>query len=364
VTELDQEWLDLKLEHLAGRPLAQARLLLCSNDLPGAWRKVTELGDEVERQYWREFSPYGRGELQVVNEAARQLLQHHRPLAALEILGLYAEQRGESERSSPDLVAQGLEALVRLPKDHKEPARALTSYDIQRLLDYLRSSRIDEDRLATLEWQLLPTRGFDERSPVLERRLARDPAFFLEIMSLCFRPKGGEMEKEVPDTVASNAYRLLDRWRIVPGSDTEGGEVDESALMEWVIKARELAAKRNRSDITDIYIGQVFAHAREDPDGTWPTLPVRNVIEKIASAKVEEGFTTGTYNKRGFTTRGPADGGEQERVLANQFDDWARRIGDRWHRTAAALRSVTQGYRAEARREDERAEHCRRGLDI
>jgi hypothetical protein len=364
VTEIYQEWLDLKLEYLAGRPLAQARLLLCSNDLPAAWRKVTELGDDVERQYWREFSPYGRGELQVVNEAARQLLQHNRPLAALELLGLYAEQRGGSEKSSPDLMAQGLEALVRLPKDHKEPARALTSYDIQRLLDYLRSSSIDEDRLATLEWQLLPARGFDERSPVLERRLARDPVFFLEIISLCFRPKGGQMEKEVPETVASNAYRLLDRWRIVPGSVTEGGEVDETTLTEWVFKARELAAKRNRSDVTDIHIGQVFAHAKQDPDDTWPTLPVRNIIEEIASAKVEEGFVIGTYNKRGFTTRGPADGGDQERVLADQFDDWAGRIGDRWHRTAAALRSLAEGYRAQARREDERAEHYRRGIDI
>ena len=365
MTGLDQEWLDLKLEHLTGRPLAQARLLLCSDDLPAAWRKLTELDEEVEQQYWREFAPHGRGgDFRLVNEAARQLLQHNRPLTALDLLELYAGRTSGAERPSPELVAQGLEALVRLPKDHEEPARILSSYDIRLLLDYLRSSNIDEDRLATLEWQLLPARGFDERSPILERRLARDPAFFLEIMSLCFRPKDGPMEQDVPEAVASNAYRLLDRWRIVPGGDREGGEVDEPALTEWVTKARALAAKRNRSDITDIYIGHVFAHARPDQDGTWPTLPVRNVIEKLARADVESGFITGTYNKRGFTMRSPADGGQLERELADQFDDQARQISDRWHRTAAALRSLAEGYRAQARREDERAEHYRRGLAI
>jgi hypothetical protein len=364
MTGIDQRWLDAKLEHLNDRPLAQARLLLCSDDLPAAWRKLTELDEEVDRQYWREFAPYGRGsDFRLVNEAARQLMEHNRPLGALDLLGLYAGRTEGADSPSPELVAQGLETLVRLPKDHDEPARILSSYDIQRLLDYLRSSNIDEDRLATLEWQLLPTRGFDERSPVLERRMARDPAFFLDIMSLCFRRKDGTMEQEVPEPLAKNAYRLLHEWKIVPGSDSEGGEVSEPALVEWTTKARQLAAERDRGDICDIFIGQVFAQAREDSDGTWPTLPVRNVIEKLASEKIERGFSTGTYNKRGVTTRGLTDGGRLEYALADQFDNWARLIKDRWHRTAAVLRSLAEGYRAQGRREDEEAERYKRGLE-
>jgi hypothetical protein len=362
MTQVDQEWLERRLEQLAGRPLAQARLLLCSDDLSAAWRKATELGADVEQHYWNEFSPYGRGgDFRLVNEVAEQLLQHNRPLTALATLELYLGPPDGTDKPSPELVAKGLEALVHLPKDHKEHLPA--SYDIQRLLDYLRSSSLDEDRLASLEWQLLPARGFDERSPVLERRLARDPEFFLDIVSLCFRRKDGTMEQEVPESLAKNAYRLLHEWKIVPGSDSEGGEVNESALVEWTTKARQLATERDRSDICDIHIGQVFAHARQDPDGTWPTLPVRNVIEKLASEKVENGFWTGTFNKRGVTTRGLTDGGKQEYALADQFDDWARRIKDRWHRTAALLRSIAESYRVQGRREDEEAERFKRGLE-
>src|SRR6266705_943655 len=183
MTRVDQEWLEGKLEHLAGRPLAQARLLLCS------------------------------GDFRLVNEVAEQLLQHNRPLTALATLELYLGPPDGTDKPSAELIVKGLEALVRLPKDHVEQIRAPSSYDIQLLLDYLRSTSVDEDRLATLEWQLLPARGFQEGSPVLERRLARDPAFFLEIMSLCFRRQDGTTEQEIPEGVASNAYRLLKDWK-------------------------------------------------------------------------------------------------------------------------------------------------------
>jgi hypothetical protein len=364
MTTSNREWLDLKLEHLNGRPLAQARLLLCSDDLPAAWDKLDELGEDVEQQYWREFSPYGRGgDFKLVNEGAERLFQHGRPLAALMLLQIYLNVSTDIGKPSPELVAQGLETLVRLPKDHAEPARMLSSYALQGLLDYLRSSNLDEDRLAVLEWQLLPARGFDEHSPVLERRLARDPAFFVEIMSMCFRRSDGTTEHDVPEAVARNAYRLLGEWKIVPGSDTEGGEVNESDLTEWVTQARALAAERDRTDICDLYIGHVLAYAREDADGSWPTLPVRNVIDKLANPKIENGFRTETYNKRGVVTRGLSDGGQQERVLAAQFDQWAHRVADRWPRTAAVLRSLTETYQAEARREDEEAERFKRGLE-
>jgi hypothetical protein len=321
------------------------------------------LGEEVEHDYWKEFSPYGRGDFRLVNEAATLLLQHNRPLAAISLLVLYADRREGVEAPSPELGAQGLEMLVRLPEDHEESIHLLNSYTIQRLLDYLRDSNLDEDRLATLEWQLLPARGFDERSPVLERRLARDPEFFVEILSLCFRREDGTMEQEIPEATFSNAYRLLQDWRIVPGSESDGGEVNESILTNWVTEARALASGRDRTDICDIHIGQVFAHAREDPDGTWPTLPVRNMFESLANDQIESGFITGTYNKRGGTFRSLTDGGRQEYDLADKFNDQARRIADRWPRTAAALRSLAEGYRIEGRREDEDAERFKRGLD-
>lgn len=351
-----QEW----LEHVSGRPVVQARLLLVSDDLLEAWRIATELGDEIEQAYWQEFSPMGRGpDFQLVDEAARSLLRFGRPIVALDLMALYA--RKEDKRVSHDLIADGLEQLVRLPKDHDE-LQQLSNYEIEVLLEYLRDSDLDEERLGMLEWQLLPALGFEARSPVLERRLARDPSFFIEILSLVYKSRGEEVTKEVPQHVASNAYRLLSEWKIVPGSGDRKAEVNEDELGRWLSDAQRLLDESGRREIGDVQIGQVFAHAREDEDGTWPTLPVRNAIERLASPEIEEGFAVQIYNNRGVTSRGLAEGGRPERDLAKDFSKRAELIRDEWPRTAAVLSSIASGYEREAARHDEEAERFRQGL--
>jgi hypothetical protein len=148
-----------------------------------------------------------------------------------------------------------------------------------------------------------------------------------------------------------------------PGSTERGGEVDDSKLREWLDGTLRLLAESDRLAIGALYIGHVFAHAKEDPDGTWPTKNVRDAIERLAKDEVERGFGTQIYNNRGVTSRGLTDGGAQERGLAERFERWESLIRDSWPRTAAVLRSVAQGYRAQAQAEDEEADRFKKGLD-
>jgi hypothetical protein len=341
--------------------VAEARLLQASDDLPAVWELVRELGQEVEAAYWSEFRIHGRGaDFDLVNEAAESLMRFGRPIAALDLMALYV--RKEDRRVSAELIQEALQQLVRLPADHDEPAR-LSSYELQRLLEYLRDSDMDEEQLGTLEWQLRPALGFDARSPVLERRLSRNPGFFVDLVSLVYKPHGAEEGEGVPAHIASNAYRLLGEWRTVPGSPDRMGEVNEEELVKWVTEARQLLAEADRREVGDLHIGKVFAHARGDDDETWPTQPVRNVIERIASPDVEDGFRMQIYNNRGGTSRGLLDGGAQERELVTKYEALAARIRDGWPRTAAVLNSLARGYEREARRYDEEAERFRQGLD-
>jgi hypothetical protein len=197
---------------------------------------------------------------------------------------------------------------------------------------------------------------------VLERRLSRDPAFFVEILSLCFRPHDGESDPAVSEQVARNAYRLLSEWKILPGSSARMAEVDEAELMNWVTEARRLLEEADRREVGDMYIGHVFAHSRQDEDETWPTLPVRNVVERLASTDIESGFRTQVYNNRGVVSRDPIGGGAQERALAQKCAALAERIRDEWPRTAGVLQLLATRYEAEAVREDEESERWREGL--
>ena len=66
---------------------------------------------------------------------------------------------------------------------------------------------------------------------------------------------------------------------------------------------------------------------------------------------------------RGVTMRSPGDGGTQEWELAAKYKQQANQFADEWPRTAAVLRRLASYFEQEARREDERAERFRRGLE-
>ena len=113
--------------------------------------------------------------------------------------------------------------------------------------------------------------------------------------------------------------------------------MDAATLRDWLIEARRLLREADREDIGELQVGEVLAHAPIDPDGTFPTLPVREAIERAPNENLARGFAVGLFNKRGVTVRGMTEGGQQEYLLAQQYDDWAVRIEATHPRTAAAL---------------------------
>jgi hypothetical protein len=355
-------WVTERLDTFAGRSAVQARLLLRSDDVQAAWQKAAGLGSDVEAAYWKDFSNLGHGsEFGLVNEAAENLMRHGRPLAAIDLLALYANP-GQT-LVSLELALQGLETVVTLPAGHDEAYR-VSAYDLERLMDYVRSvPGVDDERLGKLEWALLPAMGFRARSPVLHRRLARDPAFFVEIVSLCYKPRKAKQQTQVPHEIAANAHDLLREWKIVPGSTEPNGEVDGAQLSQWVTTAQQLLLEADRREVGEIHIGHVFAHSRSDADGSWPTRPVREVIESNDSTYFADGLATQTRNNRGVTSRALSEGGDQERQLAAHYDKLASLVRDQWSKTAAVLSSIARNYEQEALWHDEQAERFQQGLD-
>ena len=114
-------------------------------------------------------------------------------------------------------------------------------------------------------------------------------------------------------------------------------------------------------DICDNRIGEVFAHAPPDPDGSWPCIPVRDVIEDLASESVAESFFIGVLNKRGVVCKSAFEGGEQERELARKFAESAVAFADDWPTTARAMQQLAKNYEDEAAREDDKAATRRLG---
>jgi len=327
------------------------------------WDFVGGLGEPVENEYWRHTGIYRPGlTADEVERAVRKLMAVGRPLSAIELLAMTADQPG---RVKPTLQLELLETAVGVrPEERKSP---LGAHYIETLLKQLQCAPdVDETRLARLEWQFLPILGPHTLQPeTLHKLLARDPSFFVELLTLIYRPHTRPSEEETqgddanPDefkrSQAQRAWRLLHEWQRVPGTKDDG-TVDIGQLREWIRAVREKAAAADRLEVCDRTVGGVFAYAPGERDGSWPCIPVRTIFEEIDSPKLENGFAIGIYNKRGVTSRSRREGGRQERELADKYEMYSKACRSQYPRTSAILARVKDGYLDDAKREDAQAE--------
>lgn len=347
-----------------GRPLLQSRLLQLAEDAPAAWDALSDYDEAVRNAYWSEFSPYGRGaDFPHINEAVQNLLKHGRSAIAVDALSMYVE-RSEDDVDE-DLVIQALKEFG----SHDDPeARSVSAYAITRLLGYLKERGIDEERIALLEWRYLPLLQHDGEMPALQRLLSRDPRTFVQMIEMVFKSASARNQESVEQsagdaTLATNAYRLLREWKVVPGTNDDG-VVQADDLRAWLEEARQLLEEADRLEIGELQIGEVLARSPADADGTFPCLPVREILETAPDERLARGFSIGVFNKRGVTSRAMTEGGQQEYDLADRYAAWAEAVQASHPRTAAALRDIADSYREEGRRNDEEARRFLEGMDF
>ncbi|MFI5399189.1 MAG: hypothetical protein ACHQ9S_26965 [Candidatus Binatia bacterium] len=322
------------------------------------WDLVEALGTEVEVQFWSQGRVFGLEKPEECQRAARLLGKHGRPIRAIELLALYIQTKGIT--LDPNLVDECLEGALKVEASDEQTGLAGLDYSVGLLLDFLTSSgAIVDARLAQLEWAWLPLFRFGHRPPsVLHGELARTPSFFVELVQLAYR--GDDEEPETLDkrgqARAMTAYDLIEHWRTVPGLDKAAAGTGPTLDM-WVKEARHLLSQSKRSAVGDLRIGHLLSGSPAGADGIWPHEAVRDVIEAVGSEDLEAGFSTGLYNSRGVVTKDLLQGGEQERSIAEHYEKQASGLEKSWPRTAALVRSIAEGYRRDAKREDLDAEY-------
>ena len=360
VTQADNEVLSSLAHRHVDSPLMAARILRLADDLRTVWDELPAFGTEVDRLYWSEFEIYGRGDFTLVNEAARHLGEHGRYAVALDLLAIYP--RGDNVTVDAVLVADLLNTFATAGDPE---AAVLSQYDIGKLLEYVETAEVaDRAQLGLLQWRLLPALDGSSSIAALESLLATSPEFFVQMISLLYRRKDDDTTEVVAAEVSSNAWKLLNRWSMTPGSQ-EDGTVNESELITWTEESRRLLEAADRLAPGEAHIGQVLARTQSDPDdGVWPCKAVRGFLENHSTEVIDRNFNVGIFNKRGVTSRGLTDGGVQERALADRYEASATALMDDWPRVARLLRDVAEGYRRDALREDEEARRIEEGFGL
>jgi hypothetical protein len=237
--------------------------------------------------------------------------------------------------------------------ESSEGPDAIDAYQIVEVIKALQNKPdVNNDDLFRVEWAYLPL--FDQHrdaSPkLLEWRLANDPKFFCEVIRLVFKSKREDLPDEKVTKkmkyIETNAYHLLDKCRIPPGS-REDGSYDGNALKLWLGVVKKECTETGHLEIAMTMVGHMLVHVPPDPDGLWIHHSAAKVLNAKDAQDMRQGFRTELYNSRGVHLVEPT--GKQERELAARYDSRAEAVENAGYtRLASTLHELASSYKKEA----------------
>ncbi len=330
------------------------------------WDFIDTTSQEVSDEYWKRVdSFYFYAPTEDLSKAISKLMQYNRFTSAIHVASNAAEQLDESLL---------VEVLTNFISNKLEENVRLDSYEIQHIFEELRKKNTpDHNTLIRLEWLYLPLldQGFDHgNTPILHREMAENPEFFIQVLEQLYKTEtDDEQEAELTEEqiqqkaqMAQSAYKLFQTWHAIPGTDIQG-DIDADKLNNWVNRVLELAKESDRLTFAEGKIGDVFAKYPEinkemDPQKelNWPPDILCEIMEGINSNSLFESFRTSTYNKRGFSSRGPFDGGAREWHIGKYFRTLGQIKSAKFPHITALLEDLAKDFEHQAKYEDERAE--------
>jgi hypothetical protein len=361
-------WRDL-MEELVDRIRAEdknevnkiVRLFRCAPFLENTFILLDGQPSDIQNMYWSDVNP-GWHELDStrLGWVLNKLIEAGRPRAAFFTAHMKWESLG-SGQIVRILQEIGSKAGTSEESYHLEP------YHIAKAFQVLNTrGDMSTDELANLEFLYLGAlRHNDFGIPNLEKQISTNPILFAQALALAFRRNDdGNDPKEwtVSDPDRKNdlalaGHALLDHIKTIPGTKADGS-IDQQRFVNWISETRALCKKYGRAEIGDQKIGEVLSRCPIGEDSVWPCEPLRQPLDDIASKNIALGMSVGICNARGATWRGK--GGDQERVLAEKYRNWSRRLAFEHPFVADLVEKIAVSFEDEAKYWDMDADRDRR----
>lgn len=311
------------------------------------WTRATRLLGPSEDKYWKMADRHLFADEPEIEFAISRLIDVGRPLAAIDaIYGVLFSNKVLFKDLAIRALLEGVSS--------EENLGEMNQHDTIEIIQALQNDpETDKKILFRIEWAYLPLIRHHHILPsLLEARLAAEPGFFCEVISLIYRPKDVDAEaltvtKEM-QKVAENAYTLLDKWKTVPGT-LEEGEFSEEKFKSWISEVKVLCAEAKRLEVALNHVGKVLIHAPVDPDGLWIHSAVAEELNAKDAEDMRNGYVNGKINARGAHFVDPQ--GRPEKELAKNWTEYADAVETAgYQRLAASLRGLARMYEREAER--------------
>jgi hypothetical protein len=306
------------------------------------WDRVEQWLGIQEGEYWSKADVHTYPIDLEISTAIDKLLEHNRPLAALECFEKMMHNQ------MPLNSDQCVRALLSIESSN-EDKNSSVGYQIVEIIKYLQTvTSVSSEDLIKVEWYYL--RLLEQHSgaspKTIENKLANDPEFFSYVFKLLYRSKEEERKiqakTEESKALATNAWILLHNWKTPPGMQTDG-TFNEDAFKMWLSRVKEICSESGLLDIALIYIGGVLVYSPAASDGLWINRTIAKALNDRDAEEMRNGYHTGQINARGVHWVDPT--GTPEKELAKQCIQRANTIEDAgFHRLAGALRSLADYY--------------------
>lgn len=343
-------------------------LFLCLPYSQAVWFWLDDKPKTFQEDYWEHVNPRLRTNVhgaEEINMTIDKLLEVSRAPVA------YGAVRLMLDKVETSRLTRLLNALSDYPLEeiNKHILGGNFGYYISKAFDVLeKRPGVSVEEKARLEFAYLPLLERNEHGiPNLEEQITESPDLYVQMIACAFiRDDGKEDPSEMQfasseehEKTVSNVYRLLSEIKRIPGSDGQGN-IDTDELKKWINHVRSLCNNLGRGEIGDQKIGELLARGPIGNDDIWPCRPICEALESVASREVGIGFEIGAWDRRGVYRKAPDEGGDQERDLAAQYSEWAKKLVYEFPYVASVLETIARSYDDQAGQEDNESDLRRR----
>jgi hypothetical protein len=315
-------------------------------------------------EYWRSVRLFGQFERDAWGVAIDRLGQSERSHEAVMLV-----DGGGTEVPTPAAMAalSGLADALRRGESVRGPGANALEYHLQRVLDRVAADgSVSPDDIARVELVFALGLRLDSLPARLSALLERAPEMFVRLVCLMYRADDEVAPEEADESrqhAAFNASRLLHDWHGYPGRAAIGEERDKE-LLEWSETALTDLASKKRLGVGAREIARVLARAPVGLDGIWPCISARKLLQSGLYPDLRDGLRVAKYNRRGVVKKALGEGGHQEMVNAELYEEWARELAVEWPETSTLLQDLAREQSAEAAHEETTAAVVRDEYDL
>lgn len=306
------------------------------------------LGNQAEK-YWVKSNAYSIG-IDDYGYAIDNLIKYNRACTAIRFLYYIWKLHRTFDC---DRICN---ALLRLTQHADSIEEKIDGYIVSKLIEHLQKMNnapiIHIDKLEEIEWQYTQVIESYEVYPVtLYKEIAYNAVYFCQLVRAIFRSEKDKDNKgtsELKKNIARNAWHVLDRWNIVPGTQKNGiFSWDEFRM--WYETVKNECRDSGHLYAANHYIGRVFIYAPQDASGLWICKELAQFLNGEDVEDIRHGFFEKIINSRGVYWGDPE--GKEERELAAKYRNQATEIKQLgYRRFAAMLEKVSDFYETEAER--------------